>query len=60
LLDKLREMTVRKERAILVAAILHAQKDYDNLAELTALAETAGAEVVDRFPQKIHKINAAT
>ena len=53
-------LTVRKERAILVAAILHRQNDYDNLAELTALAETAGAVVVDRFPQKVRKINPAT
>jgi GTP-binding protein HflX len=59
-LDKLRDITVRKERAILVAAILPAQHYYDNLGELTALAESAGAEVVDRFQQKIHKINAAT
>jgi GTP-binding protein HflX len=48
---------VRKERAILVGAVLHAQKDYDDLKELTALAETAGAIVVDRFQQKLHKIN---
>ena len=59
-MDKLRDLTIRKGRAILVAAILHTQNDYDNLGELTALAESAGAEVVDRFQQKIHKINAAT
>jgi len=59
-LDKLRDLTIRKGRAILVAAILHTQNDYDNLGELTALAESAGAEVVDRFQQKIRKINAAT
>ena len=59
-MDKLRDLTIRKGRAILVAAILHTQNDYDNLGELTALAESAGAEVVDRFQQKIRKINAAT
>ena len=48
---------VRKERAILVGAALPAQKDYDDLKELTSLAETAGAIVVDRFQQKLHKIN---
>lgn len=48
---------VRKERAILVGAVLPGQRDYDDLKELTALAETAGAIVVDRFQQKLHKIN---
>jgi GTP-binding protein HflX len=48
---------VRKERAILVGAVMPAQKDYDDLKELTALAETAGAIVVDRFQQKLHTIN---
>ena len=48
---------VRKERAILVGAPLPGQRDYDDLKELTALAETAGAIVVDRFQQKLHKIN---
>lgn len=57
-MDKMREtLKVRKERAILVAAIPSGQKDYDDLKELTALAESAGAIVVDRFQQKIHKIN---
>ncbi len=50
-------LSVRKERAILVAAIPQGQKDHDDLKELTALAESAGAIVVDRFQQKIHKIN---
>jgi GTP-binding protein HflX len=60
-LDKLREtLRVRKERAILVAAVLHAEGDSDNLVELTALAESAGAIVVDRFQQKIHTINPTT
>jgi len=34
--------------------------DRDDLVELTALAESAGAVVVDRFQQKIHSINPAT
>jgi GTP-binding protein HflX len=59
-LEKMREtLRVKKERAILVAAILPSQKDHDGLKELTALAETAGAIVVDRFQQKIHKIHPA-
>jgi GTPase len=59
-MDKMREtLQVRKERAILVAAIQQGQKDHDDLKELTALAESAGAIVVDRFQQKIHKINPA-
>ena len=59
-LEKLRQtLTVRKEQAILVAAL---PKGFvgDDLAELTALAETAGAVVVDRFQQKIRKINPST
>ena len=59
-MEKMREtLQVRKERAILVAAIPPRQKDHDDLKELTALAETAGAIVVDRFQQKIHKIHPA-
>jgi GTP-binding protein HflX len=52
-------LRVKKERAILVAAILPGRKDHDDLKELTALAESAGAIVVDRFQQKLHKINPA-
>ena len=60
-MEKLRQtLKVRKERAILVAAILPGQNNYDNLAELTALAESAGAVVVDRFQQKIRTIHPAT
>jgi len=59
-LEKLREtLRVRKERAILVAAIRPGRSDGDDLAELTALAESAGAVVVDRFQQKIRTINPA-
>ncbi len=60
-MEKLREtLRVRKERAILVAAVLHAERDSDNLVELTALAESAGAIVIDRFQQKIRTINPTT
>ena len=60
-MEKFRQtLRVRKERAILVAAVLRAPDGPDDLAELTALAESAGAVVVDRFQQKIRKINPAT
>ena len=59
-MEKLREtLRVRKERAILVAAIPRGRSDGDDLAELTALAKSAGAVVVDRFQQKIRTINPA-
>ena len=57
-MEKMRQtLRVRKERAILVAAILRGRDEPDDLAELTALAESAGAVVVDRFQQKIRAIN---
>ncbi len=60
-MEKLREtLRVRKERAILVAAISSSSNDSDDLAELTALAESAGAIVVYKFQQKIRKINPST
>ncbi|MHC4617817.1 MAG: GTPase HflX [Planctomycetota bacterium] len=60
-MEKLRQtLRVRKERAILVGAVLRPGPDADGLAELTALAESAGAIVVDRFQQKLHTINAVT
>jgi GTP-binding protein HflX len=43
-----------------VGAILHTHSDGDDLIELTALAESAGAVVVDRFQQKIRTINPTT
>ena len=59
-MEKLRQtLRVRKERAILVAGLLSSQSDGDDLAELTALTESAGAVVVDKFQQKIRKINPA-
>ena len=60
-MEKFRQtLKVRKERAILVAAVLRGAGNGDDLAELTSLAESAGAVVVDRFQQKIRKINPAT
>jgi len=54
-------LNVRKERAILVGAILRGKtQNNDNLVELTALAQSAGAVVVDRFQQKLYKVNPAT
>lgn len=60
-MGKLRQtLRVKKERAILVAAILGTGSEGGGLAELTALSESAGAVVVDRFQQKIRTINPAT
>jgi GTPase len=52
-------ISVQKQRALLVGAV---QKNTysDNLAELVALVESAGATVVDRIQQKITKPNPAT
>ena len=60
-MEKFRQtLKVKKERAILVAAVVHRLNEADRLSELTALAESAGAVVVDRFQQKIRKINPST
>jgi GTP-binding protein HflX len=60
-LEKFRQtLKVKKERAILVAAVSRGSDSEDDLAEFTALAESAGAVVVDRFQQKIRKINPST
>jgi len=62
-LEKLREtLRVAKERAILVGVRdRHCPRDAEfNLAELAALARTAGAVVVDTFGQKIHAVNPTT
>ena len=60
-MEKFRQtLKVKKERAILVAAILRRSDVAGDLSELTALAESAGAVVVDRFQQKIRTINPAT
>ena len=59
-MEKLRQtLRVRKERAVLVAAVLRAGSG-DGLAELTALAESAGATVCDKFQQKIRTISPTT
>ncbi len=56
--DLRQSIKIRKERAILVGAILPG-KGNDDLMELTALAESAGAIVVDRLKQKITSPNPA-
>ena len=60
-MEKFRQtLRVGKERAILVGAVLRTRDGGDDLVELTALAKSAGVLVVDRFQQKIRKINSAT
>jgi GTP-binding protein HflX len=60
-LEKLREtLRVKKERAILVGAALRSVGGGDDLIELTALAESAGAVVVDKFQQKLRRVNPST
>ena len=63
-MEKVREqLEVQQERAVLVGAILrreHKTNSDDVLGELTALAESAGAVIVDRFIQKVSRINPAT
>ncbi|OHB44998.1 MAG: GTPase HflX [Planctomycetes bacterium GWC2_49_10] len=55
------ELKVQKERVILVGAWFAGDPYRDeDLAELAALAESAGAMVVDKFQQKIRKINPST
>jgi GTP-binding protein HflX len=53
------KLEVKKERAILISATL-GRLDLDGVAELASLAETAGAIVVDKYQQKIRKINPST
>ncbi|MCH9016448.1 MAG: hypothetical protein IIB89_01625, partial [Chloroflexi bacterium] len=62
-MEKVREqLQVRKERAILVGVNLRqrGRSTNNNLVELTALAETAGAIIVDRFQQKLRRITPGT
>ncbi len=61
-MEKLREqLMVHAQRAALVAAISRSEfHTHDNLAELTALAQSAGAVVVDKLQQKIDKPFPAT
>lgn len=54
---------MQQERAILVGAFLPQERrniQDDWLSELQALAESAGAVVVDRFIQKLRQLHAAT
>ena len=53
-------LQVMEERAVLVAGILKRGPAGDNLAELTALTESAGGLVVDRFQQRLREIKPAT
>ena len=57
--DLRQNLRVVKERAILVAAIVKGNYEGDDLAELTALVESAGVVVVDRVQQKIRTIHSA-
>ncbi len=62
-MENLREqLKVRKEKATLVSANVRGLKGYiyNDLSELCALAESAGAVVVDQFQQKVNRINPAT
>ncbi|HOK66183.1 MAG TPA: GTPase HflX [Anaerohalosphaeraceae bacterium] len=63
-MEKIREhIKVQQERAILVGAYpkdKNGQNKNDNLAELTALAESAGAIVVGRLQQRLSRINPST
>lgn len=63
-MEKVRDqLKVQQERAVLVGAVLrgeHKTNSVDTLGELTALAESAGAVIADRFIQKITRINPAT
>jgi len=58
------ESSVRQERAALVGVLLPGDPGggtfYDPLAELAALAEAAGAVVVDRIVQRRERIHPAT
>lgn len=63
--DKLYKVTPpnKKERAILVGAVLPGMSKHqetESMQELAALADTAGAEVVDSFIQERKKIDTAT
>ncbi|AQT69577.1 GTP-binding protein HflX [Anaerohalosphaera lusitana] len=53
---------VQKERAILVAAAQRGESGYkyNDLSELSALAESAGAAIVYKLQQKIDRINPST
>jgi GTP-binding protein HflX len=58
------QLKVHQERAVLVGALLKTdtknKANQDILGELTSLAESAGAVVIDRFIQRMSRIHAAT
>lgn len=58
------QLKVQQERAVLVGTVKkskHRNTNNENiLQELTALAESAGAVIVDQFVQKIGRVNPAT
>ncbi|MGC9261187.1 MAG: GTPase HflX [Phycisphaerae bacterium] len=60
--DHRTELSVHREKAILVGVLLPDSKadPRDPLAELTSLATTAGAEVVERIIQQRHSIDPGT
>lgn len=62
-MGKMNDMTVQKEKAVLVGIILRGQKENeidDYLDELAFLTETAGAVPVKRFVQKLDAPNSRT
>ncbi len=63
-MEKVRDQRkVTKERAVLVGAYLRGrdgEHKQDNLAELTALTESAGAMIADRLQQRINRVNPST
>jgi GTPase len=60
--DIRKSLKVRKERAVLVGVVSRQRRNTynDNLVELTALAQSAGAVIVDRFQQNLYRPNTAT
>lgn len=57
------QIKVQQEKAILVGAYpkeRNGQQKIDHLAELTALAESAGAIIVGRLQQRLSRINPST
>lgn len=60
--DIRQSLKVRKERAVLVGVVSRQRRDTfnDNLVELTALAQSAGAVIVDRFQQNLYRPNTTT
>lgn len=61
-MEKMRDnLAVKRERAVLVGAVLREELAQDDeLAELTALSESAGAVIVDRVQQKVITIHPST